>query len=110
MGPAADDFYMPDREVVIVPEMRAKMCVVDAAHVFVMPPFFMPRLIVPLFLPGVVVVVVVSVLVLSQDGERSSKKYCSTNTKSDRESFHSDLNMRFFPSPLFEALPHAVLI
>ncbi len=60
---------MPDGEMMIVSEVRTKMCVVDTAHLL-----FVPRLIVVLFLPHVVVFVpiFVSVLVLSEDSQSPS--------------------------------------
>ena len=74
MGPASDDFDMTDSEVVIVPEVSAKMGVVDTTHMLVMPCFLVSRLVMPFLLPGVVVALLVSVLVLGKSGERSSEE------------------------------------
>jgi len=74
MGPAFDDGYVTDGEMMIVPEVSTKMFVVDTTHVLVVPCLFVPCLIVPFFLARVVVVVplIVSVIVLGKDSQRSS--------------------------------------
>ena len=109
VGPAADNFHMTDGEVVIVPEVSVKMLVVNTANVLVMPCFRVPCLIVPFFLPGLVMIValLVSVLVLGKNGERSSKEQPSADTDSYCKSFHSDLKLEFSPSSLSEALRRA---
>ncbi len=79
MRPASDESDVADGEMMVVAEMRPEMSVVDSAHFLSM----LDVLIVPLFLAGVVVVIV-----LRKRSQRASQQECPTDADNYDKSIH----------------------
>ena len=86
---ASDNGHVSNREVMVMAEMSAKMGIVNATHMLVVPDFrvVLFMFIMMLFLAGSVIVMV---FVLGKDGDRSGEEPCSTYGDDYSESFHGE--------------------
>ncbi len=89
----ADNGHMPDGEVMIVSEMRAKVRIIN--------PLSLSHVRIVMFLLPRIIVMLIPMLVLSEGRDRSAQQKCPAHSTHYQKSFHSysslDLKMRSAP-------------